>query len=311
MAILDDFIAQAFGPQGNMQPSGILNQPQEIPQEQPNIGFLQRVSQTPGMADAFLQAGAGLLSENKLGPGLAKGFAGFSRGGLEAGELLKPKVTPLAGGAFSQVSYADGTTKVVPNADVQKFLIEEATRKNTFAIDKIGANAAAQVGVAGAKADIKTGGEARPLLNDIQNLKSRWQDALGIVGSQGTGSQLQGALPGVAGFFGMDEAARNKILQGLSVDETLLNTARTKGAISNAEMDLFKSPIPSLTDDREKVWKPWIEKRIEVLTKLEGFYKDEVARGDNPGRSPSAPATGAPAPMTIPGLSPAASKYFQ
>ena len=67
-------------------------------------------------------------------------------------------------------------------------------------------------------------------------------------------------------------------------------------------MNLFKAPIPSVTDDREKVWKPWIEKRIEVLNKLKTFYEGEVARGAVAG----APA-GSPSPTASPAPSPAPS----
>jgi hypothetical protein len=317
MAILDDYIAQAFGQQGSMQPSGILNQQQQMPQEavpQAGLGFFDRVSRTPGAADAFLQMGAGLLSENKLGPALGKGFAGFSKGLLEGQIADRPKVTPLANGAFSQISYPDGRPPlIIPNEQVQKFLIEDAERKNTFSLNKIQATADAGVDASGRKLDQKTAAETRPMLDDVRSLKSRWTDALSMIGKQGTSAQLIG-IPGVdtvAGFFGADEAANNKLLQGLTVDETLLNTAKTKGAISNAEMALFKSPIPKATDDREKVWKPWIEKRLEVLSKLEQFYQSEVARGETtrPSGGQAAPAAN-PAPMTVPGLSPAASKYF-
>ena len=153
------------------------------------------------------------------------------------------------------------------------------------------------------KADIKAAEDARPVLNDIQGLRGRWQQAQEIVSTQGTAAQLQGipGIAGIAGFFGGDQVAANKFLEGLTVDETLLNTARTKGAISNQEMSLFKSPIPSLTDDREKVWKPWIEKRLEVLGKLEDFYKKEVERGNT---SPQPGGTARPAgaaPQAAPG----------
>jgi DNA polymerase-1 len=134
-------------------------------------------------------------------------------------------------------------------------------------------------------------------------------EAKNIIEGQGMGAQIQGAFPGIAGFFGGDQVAANKFLEGLTVDETLLNTARTKGAISNQEMNLFKAPIPSATDDREKVWKPWIEKRLEVLNKLKTFYEGEVARGTaagNPPANPAAPnASNVPAPAAAPSGGPA------
>lgn len=153
-----------------------------------------------------------------------------------------------------------------------------------------------------AQLENKTAADARPMLNDIQGLKGRWGQAMEVVSGQGVGAQIQGipGIAGIAGFFGGDEVAKNKFLQGLTVDETLLNTAKTKGAISNQEMNLFKSPIPSITDDREKVWKPWIEKRLEVLDKMEKFYASEVGRDAAPGanlpQSSRSGATASPPP---------------
>jgi hypothetical protein len=243
----------------------------------------------------------------------------------------KPKVTPLQGGAFSMITYPDGSTKFVKNEEVAKYVEDITGTKFEQALQKAILQGQIQSGVAGDRAAIKTGEEARPILNETNSLIERWSQASQMIEGQGIGAQVQGMFPGIAGFFGGDQVASNKFLQSLTVDETLLNTAKTKGAISNAEMALFKSPIPSATDDREKVWKPWIEKRLEVLRKLKTFYEGEVARGSSAG-SPAptgslpppptaAPATApamAPAPsggggasMTVPGLSPNASRYFQ
>lgn len=280
-----------------------------------NPGILNQTAQPGALnwADGLIGIGKGLSIAGSRDPSaIAARFAEMDR---EQREANKPKVTPLANGAFSLITYPDGKTEIISNDKIQEFLKEEAKIKNDYGIQKILTNAQAGVDASGAKAAQKTAEEVRPLLNDVQNLKSRWGDAYNIVapiqtnekgepvldkdgkpvrGTQGIGAQVQGMFPGVAGFFGTDEAARNKILQGLTVDETLLNTARTKGAISNTEMMLFKSPIPALTDDREKVWKPWIEKRLEVLDKLEKFYQSEIERGSNPkiGGAPNA----APAP---------------
>jgi len=53
-------------------------------------------------------------------------------------------------------------------------------------------------------------------------------------------------------------------LEKLRVSGILENTKNTKGAISDKEMDLFKSPTPKITD-QEGVWIAWIEKRQKVL----------------------------------------------
>jgi hypothetical protein len=55
-------------------------------------------------------------------------------------------------------------------------------------------------------------------------------------------------------------------LQGLKVDDTLLRVAQTKGAISDAEMKLFQSDTPSMTDS-EGVWQRYLNERMVVLRK--------------------------------------------
>ena len=62
------------------------------------------------------------------------------------------------------------------------------------------------------------------------------------------------------------EAFRVEIRQTI-VDSTLLNTAQTKGAISDREMALFKSGVPSMTDN-EDVWRAWIKARQENLRQI-------------------------------------------
>ena len=83
------------------------------------------------------------------------------------------------------------------------------------------------------------------------------------------GKWLEGA--GLVDFFrdkpkdAMKAYARFQ-LQGLKVDDTLLRVAQTKGAISDAEMKLFQSDTPSMTDS-EGVWQNYLNERMVVLRK--------------------------------------------
>lgn len=243
----------------------------------------------------------------------------------------KPKVVPLANGAFSLIINADGSTQVVKNDEVGQFLKDSSEGKFDREIMKLLIGKKADVEAANAKTDAKNAGDARQALQSTQALYDGWNKALEVVTEQAkdapTMSKIQGAFPGISGFFGGDQVATNKFLQGLKVDETLLNTARTKGAISEKEMELFASPIPALSDDREKVWKPYIEQRLPVIKKLMEFQKAEAARGEGgadrvtggltPPPAPAPAASPAPAPaagrgkaFTVPGLSEGASRYF-
>lgn len=62
------------------------------------------------------------------------------------------------------------------------------------------------------------------------------------------------------------EAFRYELRQTI-VDNTLLNTAQTKGAISDREMALFQSGVPKMTDT-EEVWKSWIKARQANLKQI-------------------------------------------
>jgi hypothetical protein len=124
-------------------------------------------------------------------------------------------------------------------------------------------------------------------------------------------AQAQALAPGLAGFFGGDQVAANKFLQGLKVAETLANTALTKGAISNAEMALFASPIPALTDSRDEVWAPWIKARRPVLEKIQKFYQQQINAGEMDATtggataspvSPAASTRARPSPMGAGGV---------
>lgn len=258
----------------------------------------------------LLGAAEGILTAPDLMSGLGRGFGGYNRGYNASLVANRPKVTPLADGAFSQVTMPDGSTKIVGNAQVADFIKEKA--QLGLAGKAYLAQLQGQIGVqrTGAASDIKVGAEAEPMLNSTNMMLDTFNKALQAVTAQADintpgaawtvpglnikipKAQIQGMAPGLAGFFGGDEAAANKFLQGLKVDETLLKTANTKGAISNEEMRLFASPIPSLTDDREKVWKPYIEARLPVLMKLQQYYQAQVAAGRS--AATGATVTGAP-----------------
>jgi len=94
---------------------------------------------------------------------------------------------------------------------------------------------------------------------------TKMQMALDAIDS---GQQLTGIFDGTLGAIidrtqGNPEATSRLLLQELKVDAALLNVAQTKGAISNAEMQLFLSPTPTKFDD-EQVWRDWITRRMKA-----------------------------------------------
>lgn len=65
------------------------------------------------------------------------------------------------------------------------------------------------------------------------------------------------------------------LLQGIKVDATLANTANTKGAISNREMALFESPIPTL-EQNEEYWGTWLDEYISALESIDRMLQSEI-----------------------------------
>ena len=64
-----------------------------------------------------------------------------------------------------------------------------------------------------------------------------------------------------------DNARRNTtrlMMSKLKVDNILLSTAQTKGAISDREMALFAEPVPTMQDE-EQTWINWITQRQQLL----------------------------------------------
>jgi hypothetical protein len=273
-------------------PSGILSQQQGTQL----MGASNDQARQQALSAGAIAAGAGLLGAPNLREGLAQGLTGFNRGFNT--ELLanRPKVTSLAGGAFSQITFPDGRVEVMSNDDVQKFL-QEQTETNVLGKMQLARfNAGIATDKLQKQADLKTSEEATPLLRSTNELIGKYDNVLNIVKAQsdpnnpqnfyeipGIGrvnkAQAQALAPGLAGFFGGDQVAANKFLQELKVAETLANTALTKGAISNAEMALFMSPIPALTDSREEVWEPWLKARMPVLEKIQKFYAQQASKG--------------------------------
>lgn len=113
----------------------------------------------------------------------------------------------------------------------------------------------------------------------INNLMMARDAVLNVVNNPNGSSDLTG-IKGVAkglidNFTGDDDAARRMILERVRVDDALLRTAQTKGAITEMEMKLFLAPAPTKWQD-ERVWLDWINQRIDTYNTVTG----RMARGE-------------------------------
>ena len=80
------------------------------------------------------------------------------------------------------------------------------------------------------------------------------------------------------GFGDADRANLRLAMEDIAVSEQLMYTERTKGAITDREMAMFRRPIPKITDD-EAVWLAWLEPRAAVLNQLAQNGISDAAAG--------------------------------
>jgi hypothetical protein len=109
-----------------------------------------------------------------------------------------------------------------------------------------------------------------------------------IAALKAEGDSVTGLKDGTVGAFYDSKIskdprdARRAVLRSrmkqITVDQTLLNTAKTKGAITEREMALFKGPMPSMTDTEEK-WIAWLEKRKQALIETMPIIIDRMKNG--------------------------------
>ena len=71
----------------------------------------------------------------------------------------------------------------------------------------------------------------------------------------------------LAGFGDDPKAGIRSQLQTLKISETLLNTAKTKGAISNAEMNIFMSDQPKFSYSNDQ-WQRWLTERQKAINTI-------------------------------------------
>lgn len=115
------------------------------------------------------------------------------------------------------------------------------------------------------EANAKVIAEQQAGLNEVNQLDSRFSQALAKfdIYDNVTGISPIDGFARATDWAGMNDSSRQAFrleLKQIIVDETLLSTAKTKGAVSDKEMALFASGIPTMNDD-EETWKAWLNQR--------------------------------------------------
>lgn len=293
------------------QPSqeAILSQVIQAPQGQ---GILNRIANRPGLSEALIGMGAGLLGStgesNPLATGLSKGFQGFNAGMAQGIENQKARVVPIAGGAFSQITHPDGRVEIVPNVEAQKFLrtmvqdkADAAMRQTQYKFDN-------QPLTPGEQRELR---ELDTQINDATNKMSAVQRAKTALSDPKINDWTRIAASGlpfgkaISEALGLPEADVNRMVEDLKVDAWLVKSAFLKGAISDAENERLNKPMPSSFASKEKLLN-WIEEREKDLAKMQqGLNRirdTDYRRGARPAPAPSAPGPAAnpvPAPAPV------------
>ena len=215
-------------------------------------------------------------------------------GGAIVGGSAQGGTAALSAGADAYGQIQDANRA----ADMAEFEIAEAQRneaKRQQIADSIArGKAAREAQEKGAAPDFEAIGAIRSGIAKLASAKEMFaQDdnsSLTGINFAALASRLSGRT------FGNEDEAKRLFLNELRLDSIMNRVAETKGAISNAEMQLFASQAPTLSSN-DIVWRDWIDRQMQmqkaILNRLQnGFSVD-----------PNAPLS-----ETMPGLSTVASE---
>lgn len=286
----------------------------------------------------ILGAAEGILTAPDLMSGLGSGFGGFNRGYNSSLVANRPKVTPLADGAFSQVTMPDGSTKIIGNQQVADFLQNKWKLQGDTAMQKILLGGQVRTD---ADADIQrrknlvtlAGGEdASPDFNPAISADLAKVDRLFKWYTTADADTIAGINSPVASnaynrtigrLLGTPEYAMLRDFDSY-IGQSLLDRAeKMSGALSNNDLIFLKGIEPKTDDPTSKKIEYLQEyaKRVKAGEERRSRAARELRNLNGPRanqasptapQGPRSPSGSAPAstPTTVPGLSPRASQYF-
>jgi len=179
-------------------------------------------------------------------------IGGAIMGGASEGGLAAMQAGTEAYGAIQDANR---------QADADVFAIEEARRQSIA--DRMAA--ASKGGSSASEGSPEAIGEVRSAIAKLQSAQDMF--------TQDTDSSLTGynwealasRLTGRA--IGNADEAKRLFLNEVRLDSVMKRVAETKGAISNAEMQLFASQAPTL-DKNDIVWKDWLDRQLILQKKI-------------------------------------------
>jgi len=250
----------------------------EAPQTGVSDGVLGNNNDSPAKGNGILNTDTTSSSDRK-----GSAVSSNARGSMMPfAKINRNEALMRIGGAMVGGS-SQGFSGAMKAATAEYGNIQDANRvSETAAFNKAEATRLAEERIAAlkAKGSVKDTNQNQETSNLIGDRISDFESGLqAIADSKAAG----GNLTGVGGVFkslfdnftGDADAARRLLLKRLQVNDTLLRTAETKGAISNYEMALFKSPTPTNFMD-EKIWSEWINARLNALRNQQYRLKNGI-----------------------------------
>lgn len=309
----------------------LTGQPEQQPQATPiDWNNVQGGSTQPGILNQAATGGAGILDSigfktDNFGGRLANGLmAAGSRDPaqtlleLKKGDALeananKPKITPLADGAFSLVSYPDGSTKIVRNDEVSKYLQDSEDRKVNTMMEKIRLQNSLGVDAATKKQEYKenlerAGGpqastEFSPTVTSQIDKINTLEQAIGS-GNMDSVKTPAGTIdsPVISNIVdqtwgrvaGTKDYSLRRDLDSLIGQDVLVLAQGMKGALSDKDVAFLKSIQPKTDDpmDRKMAYLKELKDRLQrgEEARISAAKAVKEAQGEKPSEKPSAPA---------------------
>jgi hypothetical protein len=158
------------------------------------------------------------------------------------------------------------------DADTAATTASEATRLAELRARAVGSKAGSKEAAKNSKALDTVNDSLWGMQNGLDAIEASRAAGGNLTGLGGMFKSLRDA------FTGDPDANRRLTLERLKVNDALLRTAETKGAISNSEMSLFLKPAPTNFKD-EQVWVDWIKLRMEALRRVQTRLQGGVVLG--------------------------------
>lgn len=287
-------LSAAMNPQAALMPLGVSLQGTSPSSQGPGMTPIQSMFQNqatnPNLSldNGLISAGSALMGGSNFQQGMAgAGQAlsdSFDKTLNNQRALNTPQVTPLADGSFSMVQLPGQAPQVVPNSQVQNFLVGRAMMQNQFAMNKdvYMANLNAQRDQEkNDRLQAQTYGPKVQMTNQaIQTTQAALAEARRQADQEPVWATVQGTFPGVANFLGTDAAQGNNLIQNALVDTQLAQDAQKSGAITDQQAKMLGADVPSISSSRGKVLVPFLERRLEALQRYQAYQQSQVDKGD-------------------------------